>query len=104
MKPRARANQIEPITDPLGKHWQQPKTSDIVMDDKFAYMSENTFKKLLNYSGSQPSGVYPGKMWRCYASGEDIHTLCWFSTDPVNPLRFCKNNYRQIVIMEKVGA
>ena len=35
---------IPPITDPLGKHWQQPHRRFIELDDTYALMSEQTFK------------------------------------------------------------
>lgn len=35
---------IPPITDPLGKHWQQPHRRFIELDDTHALMSEQTFK------------------------------------------------------------
>lgn len=47
---------IPPITDPLGKSWQQPHRRFIELDDTHALMSEQTFKGLPEYSMSNPSG------------------------------------------------
>ena len=41
---------IPPITDPLGKHWQQPHRRFIELDNTHALMSEQTFKGLKEYS------------------------------------------------------
>ena len=45
---------IPPITDPLGKHWQQPHRRFIELDNTHALMSEQTFKGLKKYSTSIP--------------------------------------------------
>lgn len=103
MKPRARAGLIEPITNPLGNFWYQPDPKDILIDEDYAYMSKNSFGLLADYSRSLPYEVYPGKMWR-NTNEAGIHRLCWFSTDPVKPKEFCRNNYRIIVIMENLLA
>lgn len=54
---------IPPITDPLGKHWQQPHRRFIELDDTHALMSEQTFKGLKEYSTSIPTGRYEGLVW-----------------------------------------
>jgi hypothetical protein len=64
-------NTIPPITDPLGKYWNQPKSDLILIDDTHAVMSESTFKQLAEYSSSIPSGAYPGKMWKRYNGAHD---------------------------------
>lgn len=99
-------NVIPPITDPLGAHWDQPKVSDIVVDDTHAIMTEDTFEALAEYSASCPSGVYPGKMWRRHDGLFDRKCkvedrkwlLCWFGMDETWP-RYCTNNYRIILIV-----
>ncbi len=48
----------------MGRNWDQPPTSDILIDDEYALMTKATFDRLAEYSCSTPSGVYPGKMWR----------------------------------------
>lgn len=61
---------IPPITDLLGRYWEQPSISEILFDElnDYVIMSQSTFDKLANYSCSQPSGVYEGKMWRTQVS------------------------------------
>jgi len=56
--------QIPKITDPLGRNWEQPDGSDILVDDECAVMSRKSFDKLKDYSVSQPSALYDGKMWK----------------------------------------
>lgn len=55
---------IPPIVHPMGKHWDQPDRSKIVIDAKTAVMDRATFDALHEYSTSYPSGVYEGKMWK----------------------------------------
>lgn len=97
---------IPPMTDPLGKYWKQPSPDEILLDDEHALMTEATFKRLAEYSCSQPSGVYPGKMWRAdnaaywpekVKAGLHRHWLRWFgeSEDPT----MCSNNSRKILIV-----
>lgn len=107
----ARAEDLEPIpriTDPLGRGWQQPERSDIQIDDKHAVMARSTFNKLREYSGSNPTGVYEGKMWKRHDGGFDWNfrarggkptwLLVWFGrhSDPDK----VSNNYRDILIIE----
>lgn len=97
-------NVIPPMTHPDGQYWKQPFRDNIIIDDKYALMSVRTFTQLLDYSGSFPSGVYPGKMWKRL---DGVHNpkrtldscvwyLCWYSDD--GDPGFCKNNYREILI------
>lgn len=66
---------IPPITDPLGKHWQQPHRRFIELDNTHALMSEQTFKGLKEYSTSIPTGRYEGKMWKGFTKGEWAATI-----------------------------
>lgn len=93
-------NIIPPITDPLGKYWDQPSISNVLIDDKYAVMNESDFKQLADYSRSQPSGVYPGKMWKALYYPNNIETwyLCWFGYDPEPG--YCSNNYREILTID----
>lgn len=113
-----KTNVIPPITDPQGSGWDQPSTDRIAITDKYATMSKETFGELLDYSRSQPTGCYPGKMWRTmdesatlikdgehkgkYRKGPDYGKwfLAWFGEheDP----KFCTNNYREIIISENL--
>ena len=52
------------MTDPLSKHWRQPSTEEILVDDEVALMSDETFDKLYAYNTSLPTALYTGKMWR----------------------------------------
>ena len=70
---------IPPITEPLGKHWQQPHRRFIELDDTHALMSEQTFKGLKEYSTSIPTGRYEGKMWKGFIKGEWY--LVWLAPD-----------------------
>lgn len=93
---------IPPITDPLGKHWEQPSTDAILLDDTHALMEEATFYKLADYSCSMPSGVYPGKMWRAnphqfFPDAPDQWFLRWYGIHP-DP-KFVTNNQRAIIIL-----
>lgn len=66
---------IPPITDPLGKHWQQPHRRFIELDNTHALMSEQTFKGLKEYSTSIPTGRYEGKMWKGFTKAEWAATI-----------------------------
>lgn len=89
-----KAHPIPPITHPLGKHWNQPKVEDINFLGDFASMDQKTFDNLANYSFSQPSGVYEGKIWR--SEFKDGWYLCWFVDIPDNK---CETKYKKIKIV-----
>lgn len=88
-------NIIPPITDPLGKYWDQPSTDDILLDDTHCAMSESNFKKLLEYSTSIPSGAYEGKMWKTYQKG--IWYLRWYGPHE-NPAKLSINSRELLII------
>lgn len=96
-------NVIPPMTDPLSRHWKQPKTEDILIDDINAVMTQADFKKLPEYSTTKPSGVYPGKMWKSDHTDEDgrhVHwALKWFGIVPGND-KVCSNNWRIILLVD----
>jgi hypothetical protein len=87
---------IPPITDPLGVHWKQPERTKIEIDNTHALMNEATFEQLLEYSCSQPTAVYYGKMWKRLQN--NIWYLCWFGKGKNSD--FCSNNYRIILKVE----
>lgn len=93
------ANVIPPITDPMGKYWDQPDPANILIDDTHALMDARTFRALHDYSYSQPTGVYPGKMWRAGRKKVDGETwwLKWFGTheDP----KMCSGHAREIIVV-----
>lgn len=70
---------IPPITDPRGKHWNQPHRRYIEMDNTHALMSEQTFRGLHDYSNSMPTEAHEGKMWR--SKIQNRWFLCWFDAD-----------------------
>lgn len=89
-------NVIPPITDPMGKYWEQPAVSELTIDDTHALMSKESFDRLSDYSRSQPTGCYPGKMWKI---GDDKGNwvLVWFGYSEKGH-DWCSNNYRKILI------
>ena len=100
------AHVIPPITDPLGRSWAEPSRGDIDVDDRFARMSKATLEKLADYSASMPSGVYPGKMWRCRVSYRDESQgwlLRWYGVSDEGP-QFCSNHQRRIVLLDAPHA
>jgi hypothetical protein len=70
---------IPPITDPLGKYWDQPPAKEVLVDliNDVAIMTPETLQQLADYSHSTPTGVYIGKMWRSETRGGK-HFLHWF--------------------------
>ncbi len=87
---------IPEMTHPLSKHWEQPELKEIRLLFGNAYMDQAAFNKLHEYSSSQPSGVYEGKMWR-----SKLHNGKWllrwygFSEKP----DCCSNNSREIILV-----
>lgn len=96
-------NVIPPMTNPLGKHWDQPALSEIVVTSKSATMGQEAFDRLLDYSGSMPTGAYEGKMWRARQYRVDDvlphWALCWYGYSKIGP-GSVSNNHRWIVIKE----
>lgn len=92
---------IPTITHELGAGWRQPDRKKIFIGDKFAFMTEKTLKELYNYSGSIPTGVYEGKMWRSESVikklNKTINYLRWWtvSEDPNK----CKNEVREVSLI-----
>lgn len=91
----SRPHIIPPITDPMGKHWDQPNRFNIEVDATHAMMSKQTFEGLATYSCTTPTGVYPGKMWKALRGMK--WWLCWFDVDP-EP-NYCSNHYREILVI-----
>lgn len=90
---------IPPITDPMGRHWDQPDRSRILVDDNHALMDERTFKELGDYSCTIPTGVYDGKMWKRgepYGKPERWYLL-WYG--PSDKLDQCSVNFREIILV-----
>lgn len=101
------AEPIPRITDPLGKHWDQPDRSEILLDDTHALMTAATFVHLAEYSATRPTGVYPGKMWRRHdgafdfqflaAGGKPEWLLCWYGESGPG---YCSNHSRKIILVD----
>ena len=97
-------NEIPPITDPLGRAWSQPSTSNILIDDTHAVISQTDFDKLLEYSASVPSGTYAGKMWKrldgSFSKPKEECTwmLCWYGHSEKGP-DYCSINFREALIV-----
>lgn len=98
---------IPPITDPMGKNWDQPAVDEIDLSEGVARMSKSTFDNLAEYSATNPSGVYPGKMWKrhdglfdpkCNPS-ERQWLLCWYDISSRGP-EWCSNHWRKIVLTD----
>lgn len=87
---------IPDMTHPYGKHWKQPKRDDILITEKEAKMSEEDFKKLADYSHSQPTGAYEGKMWKTSAA-EGGYYLAWFGVGKTEST--VSTNFRKITIL-----
>ena len=104
-EPNPSNNVIPPMTDPLGRHWRQPDPAEMLIDDTHVVMPPETFKGLAEYSGTMPTGVYPGKMWKRHNGLFDRNCkpedrewlLVWYGEcdDP----KFCSNNWRKILIV-----
>lgn len=99
---------IPRITDPLGRHWDQPNRSDIILDETHALMSRKTFALLAEYSASNPTGVYEGKMWKRHdgafdhrflaRGGRPVWLLCWYGRSELP--EHVSNNSRIIILAD----
>lgn len=86
---------IPEMTNPLGDYWLQPNRKDIEVDDIHALMSQADFDKLANYSMSNPSGVYVGKMWKC--KNLEVWYLYWWKSSGRKD--HCEGDGRKILIV-----
>lgn len=79
-------NIIPPMVNPLGKGWRQPNPDNILIDDTHAVMSEEDLELLMDYSNSDPTGKYNGKMWkkRHWTNEGKVWALYWCHGE--NPL------------------
>lgn len=57
-------NIIPPMTDAHGKYWVQPDPRGFVLDDNYVLMEKLDFDLLPDYTNSEPTGKYNGKMWK----------------------------------------
>lgn len=91
---------IPPITHELGRYWNQPDREGILIDEKHALMERKTFDGLADYSCTNPSGVYEGKMWKGrvdYYDESKGWALCWYG--PSNKPDHVSNNVRRIILL-----
>lgn len=97
-------NAIPEMNDPLGKYWDQP--SDLrtaPMNSHAVLLTRYQFEHLGEYSSSIPSGVYPGKCWKCWWPDHPKKSfepgkwyLRWYAEDK-DP-KMCQIHKRLIVI------
>jgi hypothetical protein len=103
------ANVIPPMTHELSSGWDQPSTSRILLDDTHALMTTETFKELKEYSATQPTGAYEGKMWKRHngvfdheflaRGGKPTWLLCWFDVSSKGP-DWVSTKSRQILLVD----
>ena len=86
---------IPPITNILGKYWNQPNPDDITICGEHAFMTQEVFDKLATYSTSMPSDVYEGKMWKAEKNDKNWY-LCWCVNNEVG--NKCYVKYKNIII------
>ncbi len=86
---------IPPITHELGQYWDQPARESVLIDEKHALMTREVFNQLHEYSTSNPSGVYEGKMWK--GNRDEFWVLRWYSNYDDKE---CQINTRRILILE----
>ncbi len=93
-------NKIPAMTHPLSSAWfEQPNPENVLTDDTYALMSKSDFSLLHEYSTSDPSGVYAGKMWKLQLLGWGRWYLRWYSDAEGKP-GFCDVNTREILVTE----
>lgn len=101
-------NKIPPMKHPLSRGWDQPDPASIVIDNTHALMTMKTFLALKEYSGTFPTGVYEGKMWRRHdglfdrefrrAGGKPTWYLCWYGY--ADEPGMVSNNFRLVLLLE----
>lgn len=91
-------NPIPPMTDPLGKYWNQPDSTGFLFDHTHVLMELKDFIQLSEYSTSTPTGVYEGKMWvsKVHTLGGDKWYLRWY--DISDKPNCCNIHSREILI------
>jgi hypothetical protein len=102
-------NSIPPMTHELSSGWDQPSTSRILLDDTHALMTKDVFEELKEYSATNPTGAYEGKMWKRHdgsfdreflaRGGKPKWLLCWFGFSTKGP-DWVSTFYREILIVD----
>lgn len=88
---------IPPITDPMGKCWDQPDPANWLIDEAHVVMPECDWKRLARYDHTMPSGVYPGKCWARVES-DVAFFLGWYGESQIGP-GYCSNNWRRVLLV-----
>lgn len=86
---------IPPLTDGKASGWRQPHRRFIEVDERYALMSEQTFKGLVEYTDTEPTYACAGKMWKSFRRGKWF--LRWYS-DCDHP-KMIDVNTREILIV-----
>lgn len=88
--------QIPPLPkEHLG--WEAPDRSEILAIDKdYVLMRQDTLDRLLDYTHSQPTGLYSGKMWKA-KSQEGKWMLCWCNHSVGG---YIDINFREVLIFK----
>lgn len=88
------SDELPEMTDRLGKYWDQPNRDLIAIDKTHAVMELEEFDRLSEYSTTNPSGVYVGKMWKRWTAKGWY--LCWYGRGVFDDS--CSNNLREILV------
>jgi hypothetical protein len=94
MPKQIKNNTIPKMIHPLSKHWKQPDSKNILIDDTHALLTQSDFDMLATYSTSIPSGVYEGKMWK--GQWSDGWFLKWYVNKDE---KYCSTHSRKIIII-----
>ena len=96
-------------TEALIEYTKTPARALVEIDATHALMSKATFMMLSDYSASQPSGVYPGKMWRRHngiydrvfiaSGGKPEWMLCWYDESERGP-DWCTTKMRKVLLTD----
>ena len=80
----------------MGRHWDQPDRSKVLVDDTHAVVTAATFRALAEYSRTMPTGVYEGKMWKAKTAAGWM--LRWYG--PCDDPALVSNNQRILLVVE----
>ncbi len=88
------------MTDPMGRHWRQPKglRDRVKIFETHAVINESDWQELSRYDSTMPSGVYAGKVWRCRGY------LCWYGkprmvTERGRTFEVCSNGVLRALVV-----
>jgi len=90
-------NKIPEMVHPLSKYWKQPDRLDVDINNEYATMNRTAFNKLHDYTRSEPSGVYEGKMWKKKINPGGKWFLFWY--DESNDPGYCSVKCKEILII-----